>query len=985
MKVANAKKPKKSQLSSPPRADFVVPENTLRSAARLSAKASAKLPAELKKILEKSRGAGVVLFEEPDAGDYGQPLATQVAVSGTVEHNFKIRPADNPLDVYRSPHVLDLLNQPLAAETLVNCRQEVTYDDLPGGAFLNRWQLFDFWDLQQSEIYHFCRSACRRIKAWFEPKPKQPVQPLSDASVSAASPVWQQILPVRVLLFFANFYYKIYLIGARLCRLAYLSLGKKLQREEVRWLPKMSEEARTKLDNLAAAGAGPTIKEIIQAKGERQVVMDGKFQLIPGDPSRKKQIQEKYLSETFLRKGVVPPVPQQSAAWPRESVRHDLGNFIFSPASLKPVAVFCGVLVALIVSVKILSYFDIVSQLKGQVMGEAEQALTNINSAQTELKTLDFGAAQSAIIKAQENFASAQSQLQSVQSLATLAAEVVPADNAYKSGVNLVALGAHLAATANHLLSAVTAENNADLSLASRVNNMSIELSSALEELVAAKANADKIGSGLLSTEQQKKFDQLKAALPAAVAALTQARDLADFGVKFLGDKDLRRYLFVFQNDNELRATGGFMGSFALVDFRNGKIEKITVPAGGTYDVRAGFNEKVAPPEALRLVASRFEFQDANWWADFPTSAKNIKWFYEKSGGPTVDGVIAVNSEVFGSLLSVTGPINLPAYGKTITADNFETELQKSIEIEAADKTKPKKIISELAPIMMEKLLAAEPTTFLSLAEKLNTAAKRRDIQVYSADSALQDFIVKNGWSGEISDFSGDFLSVNASNIGGGKTDNAIRQSIAYRVEIGADGSALAKLVIERHHFGPIDDVFTTIANNAYLRVYTPLGSRLVSAVGFKNFSADKFKLLENDLTVLDDLKNERAAIVDQTSGTKIYTENDKTVFANWSAVGPGETETMLLIYQLPFKVAASEKNLVTRAADLFNPALMTYALKFQKQSGRSADAFAAQVVYPNSYQLKFSYPADLNLSLGEINYTTTTEVDRGLVAGFAK
>jgi len=41
----------------------------------------------------------------------------------------------------------------------------------------------------------------------------------------------------------------------------------------------------------------------------------------------------------------------------------------------------------------------------------------------------------------------------------------------------------------------------------------------------------------------------------------------------FLGFDYDQRYLLVFQNNNELRASGGFIGSFALVDIGNGQIK----------------------------------------------------------------------------------------------------------------------------------------------------------------------------------------------------------------------------------------------------------------------------------------------------------------------------------------------------------------------------------------------------------------------------
>ncbi|HCX28112.1 MAG TPA: hypothetical protein DHI91_03160, partial [Candidatus Portnoybacteria bacterium] len=53
---------------------------------------------------------------------------------------------------------------------------------------------------------------------------------------------------------------------------------------------------------------------------------------------------------------------------------------------------------------------------------------------------------------------------------------------------------------------------------------------------------------------------------------------------------------------------------------------------------------------------------DANWFADFPSSAKKIMSFYEKAGGSTADGVISLTPTIIERLLSMTGPIEMPAY-----------------------------------------------------------------------------------------------------------------------------------------------------------------------------------------------------------------------------------------------------------------------------------------------------------------------------------
>ncbi len=955
------------------------------------------VPAELKKMLSSSRGSALVLFEENDHGKWSELLADSeflIAARTDNQKSFTVNLAENPMDVYRSPHLLDLVKlRKLETKLRFQAEPEVKYRDLPGGIWLDKFGFFSFWDLKQSEIWQFIKTSYQKIRqsgraAFKEPEISAKL-PATASDIKAPESTFEQISIIRLILGMSDLYYDIYLLLRGVGIIWFLSLKSLISRDETVWLNQTTggelHQKVSPFERIISAGMAPTIAELLApvaaAKNEE------KFKII-GSVS-KKEVQSKYLRDNFNRRGVTVNIQPQAAPWPKDKLSWDLSNLVFSPATLKPIAVFCGILIALTCSVKAMSYWDDITKTKGLVLGEAEQALTNIDSAQTGLQALDFTSAKDKFLAAQANFTSAQQQLSDIKSFITVLAEVAPAENTYKSGTNLIDMGEHLANAANHLLTGVTAASGeSDLSLASRIKNLSVELDPALIELKAANTNAGQIGLSHLPAEHQAKFIKLRAALPQAISALSQLQESADFAVQVLGANDLRRYLLVFQNDNELRATGGFMGSFALVDFKLGKIEKITIPPGGTYDVIAGNNEVLAPPSPLQLTVNRWQFQDSNWWPNFPTSAQNVKWFYEKSGGPTVDGVIAINSSFLGQLLELTGPVALPQYNKVITAANFEAELQKSIELEAKEKNKPKKILSELAPILLERLLSLPPKQIFNLMETLSKGLAARDIQMYFTDSNLQNFAVKNNWAGALEATPGtDYLSVISTNILGGKTDNVIKQKIYHQAEIQADGSVIDRVLISRENFGPTDDYFTTTYNNSYLRIYVPAGSQLIQAAGFKGFTADKFKTVDDRAQLLASLTNENNAFIDATSGTKIYEENGKTVFANWTVIGPGESRDLVLVYKLPFKVELNDpkNNLVRAAANLFSPEVSSYSLKFQKQSGRSQDDLSSEVSYPNNLTLKLFYPESAQTVNNKLLFSSKTDTDKFMTVGFTK
>jgi hypothetical protein len=950
-----------------------------------------KVSSGIRKILDKGRNSALILFEEKDPG---QVISQEFVISARRDESktFNIRIAESRLDVYSSPHLLDLSKVNKLTPLRFLPETKSSFSDLPGGQLLEDWGMFEFWDLKQSEILKFFGGVGDNVALFFRNLSTRPDNSLkikadpSKSSGQTAGNTISELSLVKLLKDFADFYYQIYLFFYKLAWLAYLQVMRLVGRDEVVFLPDKKPEKLTgaaALEKMIALDQAPTIAELLKPTAESEE----KFKIIKSSLSRK-EIKERYQQDNFLRRAPVVNIQPPARSWPKESIGWDIGNFTFSAKFLKPLAIFCGLLIALTSSIKVMSYIGDIYQAKGRVLGEAELALQNIDQAETGLKAFDLAAAKVKFEAAGRNFVSAKEQLNGIKSSITVLAEIAPAQNTFKSGTNIIDLGEHLANAANYLLSGIEqASDQSDLSLSSRVKNFSLEIAPALDELVLAQKNSENIGTSHLPGEYKDKFLKLKASLPLAVDSLRQLQESADFGVKVLGDNDLKRYLLIFQNDNELRATGGFMGSYALVDFKNGQIVKITLPSGGTYDTRHDFNELLAPPQPLQLINNRWEFQDSNWWPDYPTSAQNMKFFFEKAGGPTVDGVFAINSSFFGELLKITGPIALSEYGKTITADNFEIELQKSIELEAKEKNKPKKILTEMAPLVLEKLMAVSPDQIFTLAEIIDSGLDRKDVQLYLTAPELQSFVAKNNWSGELTQTDGDYLAVNCVNIDGGKTDSVIKQKIYHRTEITAEGRVLDKLLIERRHLGPTDEIFTDWVNNSYLRVYVPLGSKLVTAAGFDSFSSDKYKTIDEKLKYKPELEAENSAVIDQTSGTKIYTENGKTVFANWSILAPQESHDLLLVYELPFTVGFSSKpkNLFRMAANVFSPEILPYSFSFQKQSGRSQDDLIKEVAYPKDFNLKIAYPEIGNQEAGQLLFEAKTDTDKNFVLGFVK
>ncbi len=402
------------------------------------------------------------------------------------------------------------------------------------------------------------------------------------------------------------------------------------------------------------------------------------------------------------------------------------------------------------------------------------------------------------------------------------------------------------------------------------------------------------------------------------------------------------------------------MGSYAEMRVHNGVMEELTIPGGGTYDLQGQQKVSYVAPWPLQLLSAKWEFQDANWFPDFRTSARQMIAFYKNARGADVDGVIAINASYVEELIALLGPVDMPEYERVIDHENFIEETQKIVEHEY-DKTenKPKAFIGALAPKLIEKALNESGDTFLRLAEHINHGLTNKDIQLYFTDNDVEKTVLARGWGGDLKQTDKDYFLLINTNLGGGKTDDVIKEHVDLQVSIAADGTITNTATITRTHTGDPADVFKGANNVNYQRLYVPKGSTLLNAEGFTIPPGSLFDVADPNWMVDPDLQFADASFtIDPKSKTQIYEEEGKTVFGNWTQTKPGNTTVTTYTYTLPFSFAeiipkhtSSEK----LTAWLGLRGTETYSLFLQKQSGAHMRTTTVRVDVPNTVRTLWS------------------------------
>ena len=268
---------------------------------------------------------------------------------------------------------------------------------------------------------------------------------------------------------------------------------------------------------------------------------------------------------------------------------------------------------------------------------------------------------------------------------------------------------------------------------------------------------------------------QVKEKLPQFVQGVQYGREFTQMVPEVIGLQGRREYLVLFQNNNELRPTGGFIGSFGLLTFENGRISDWNVE--DVYNADGRLKGYVEPPETLKPFLIELSpgsnpswgLRDSNWDPDFPTSAVLAEWFLSKELEKEVQGVLAIDLTAASSLITSFGGIYLPDSNVTLTPENLSEYTKKHEETFFPGSTQKKDFLTELFSQLVEKLIHLEPNQMLKVTEALGRALEEKHMLLYFNETSLQDTVQQLGWDGGMRAYDYDYLSVIDSNVGANK------------------------------------------------------------------------------------------------------------------------------------------------------------------------------------------------------------------------
>ena len=413
--------------------------------------------------------------------------------------------------------------------------------------------------------------------------------------------------------------------------------------------------------------------------------------------------------------------------------------------------------------------------------------------------------------------------------------------------------------------------------------------------------------------------------------------DLIRLAPDFLGLDGPRTYLILVQNEDELRATGGYITAAGTVTIQRGRIIQLAIE--DLFAIDDPSLHYPLPPDPLRdyMDAPYWVLRDANWSPDFPSAAAVAEAFYTATRPQAIDGVVALDQAFLQIMLQATGPITVPDFPQRINSKNVVDLLR------AAREPPPGETVSyewwlhrkDSVPAVAQAMLRRLPwSNWALLARAAIRALDERHVLLTVKDPGAAALLARRGWDGALSPGQADYLMLVEANIGFNKV-NAVEQTrLDYRVDLTQPGHPIGTVTVTQTNPAegqlPCDpgpdygsgSYAELIARCywSYVRIYTPEDAQ---------FSTGTAQSVAGDMMPRGESVTGTVALLPGENGTQSFGALSVVPFAS--------TNVTTFTYELSALAVGAGAE----------PGSQTYRLKLQKQPGTNALPVALSIQLP--------------------------------------
>ncbi|MCA9374721.1 DUF4012 domain-containing protein, partial [Candidatus Dojkabacteria bacterium] len=256
---------------------------------------------------------------------------------------------------------------------------------------------------------------------------------------------------------------------------------------------------------------------------------------------------------------------------------------------------------------------------------------------------------------------------------------------------------------------------------------------------------------------------------------------------ELLGVDERQRYLILLQNPSELRSTGGWLSSYAVIGIEGGQIRQLDVDDIYNIDGQLSVEEKTfAAPISMQsaLGISNWSMSLSNWSPNFDKASKDAEFFVKEAGkASSIDGAIALDVSVIQDLLDRWGGISVPGENELVTRDNLYNKIFEIHREFTPGSTQKTTFIANLANEVIKKALS-DKKEYSTILKSLYKGLEEKHVLISLDNKNANKYFNDNKWTGQVGE---EFESAPFAvewNWGANKSNLFLERNVNLRVEI---------------------------------------------------------------------------------------------------------------------------------------------------------------------------------------------------------
>lgn len=389
-----------------------------------------------------------------------------------------------------------------------------------------------------------------------------------------------------------------------------------------------------------------------------------------------------------------------------------------------------------------------------------------------------------------------------------------------------------------------------------------------------------------------------------------------------LGVDERKRYLILFQNEGELRSTGGWLTSYGIVGIEGGQIRELFVDdiynADGTLKIQ---NKRFTPPRSMSnaLEITNWPFSLVNWHPDLADTLTEAEPFIHELGkGSSLEGLITIDVSFVQELLERWEGIEVPGETELVTSENLNSKIFQMHEEFVPGSTQKTTFLANLANEIVKKLLSMNIADLMGISDIFEKTLNEKHLQATFKNKDAYNFFTSRDWANSMSNEYNDAPISIDWNWGGNKANLYLDKNYSLTVNVKDKDTVdfIYSITVEN---SSTENVYPEGDYINYQRVYIPPQAKILRISGIE----------DNEYSV--------------------YRESGFKVIGGWFNTPIESINTLDISYRIEREDGDSNFPIVIQEQNAF------LDINLFKQPGEKKYAYKLDITYPSTWNLESS------------------------------